>query len=76
MADYEFEEFMEEVGDILPLNSQNQQSLQKSLQYLESKIRQLEGGKRRFKQDYQLQEIQLLLNEIVSIKNNLNVKNS
>ena len=38
---------MYEVGDILPLNSQNPQSLQKSLQYLESKIRQLEGGKKK-----------------------------
>ena len=42
---FKFKAFMEEVGDILPLSTQNPQSLQKSKSYLEMKIHNLELGK-------------------------------
>ena len=74
-TDYEFEAFMEEVGDILPLSTQNPQSLQKSKAYLETKIQHLEMGKRKFFMYNQVQQINLLVNEIREIKDRLQVQN-
>ena len=72
--EYEFEAFMDKVGDILPLSTQNPQSLQKSKAYLETKIQHLEMGKRRFCTYNQVQQINLLVNEIRDIKNRLQVE--
>ena len=72
--EYEFEAFMDEVGDILLLSTQNPQSLQKSKAYLETKIQHLEMGKRRFSMYNQVQQINLLVNEIRDIKNRLQVE--
>ena len=78
MADdtnYEFEAFMEEVGDILSLSTQNPQSLQKSKAYLETKIQLLEMGKQKFFTYNQVKQINLLVNEIRDIKDRLQVQN-
>ena len=72
---FEFEAFMEEVGDILPLSTQNPQSLQKSKHYLEMKIQDLELGKQRFSRNDQVNQINLLVEEIRNIKNELKVNN-
>ena len=74
-TDYEFEAFMEEVGDILPLSTQNPQSLQKSKAYLETKIQLLEMGKRKFFMVNQVNQINSLVNEIRDIKDRLQVQN-
>ena len=73
--DYEFEAFMDKVGDILLLSTQNPQSLQKSKAYLETKIQHLEMGKQRFSTYNQVQQINLLVIEIRDIKNRLQVQN-
>ena len=70
---FEFQAFIEEVGDILPLSTQNPQSLQKSKCYLEMKIQDLELGKRKFSRYDQVNQINLLLQEIRNIKNELKV---
>ena len=72
---FKFEAFMEEVCDILPLSTQNPQSLQKSKHYLEMKIQDLELGKRRFSRNDQVNQINLLVEEIRNIKNELKVNN-
>ena len=71
---FEFEAFIEEVDDILPLSTQNPQSLQKSKNYLELKIQDLEYGKRRFSRYDQVHQINLLVEELRQIKNQLKVK--
>ena len=73
--DYKFEAFRDKVGDILPLSTQNPQSLQKSKAYMETKIQHLEMGKQRFSTYNQVQQINLLVNEIRDIKNRLQVQN-
>ena len=65
---FEFEAFLEEVSDILPLSTQNPQSLQKSKRYLEIKIQDLELGKQRFSRNDQVNQINLLVEEIRNIK--------
>ena len=70
---FEFEAFLEEVSDILPLSTQNPQSLQKSKHYLEMKIQDLELGKQRFSRKDQVNQINLLVEEIRNIKNGLKV---
>ena len=70
---FEFEAFMEEVGDILPLSTQNPQSLQKSKCYLEMKIQDLELGEQRFSRYDQVSQMNLLVEEIRNIKNELKV---
>ena len=72
---FEFEAFMEEVSDILPLSTQNPQSLHKSKRYLEMKIQDLELGKQRFSRNDQVNQINLLVEEIRNIKNELKVNN-
>ena len=70
---FEFEAFLEEVSDILPLSTQNPQSLQKSKRYLEMKIQDLELRKQRFSRNDQVNQINLLVEEIRNIKNGLKV---
>ena len=71
---FEFKAFLEEVGNILPLSTQNPQSLQKSKRYLEMKIQDLELGKQRFSRNDQVNQINLLVEVIRNIKNGLKVK--
>ena len=68
-----FKAFLEEVGDILPLSTQNPQSLQKSIPYLEMKIQDLDLGKQRFSRNNQVNQINLLVEEIRNLKNGLKV---
>ena len=70
---FKFKAFLEEVSDILPLSTQNPQSLQKSKHYLEMKIQDLELGKQRFLRNDQVNQINLLVEEIRNIKNRLKV---
>ena len=70
---FEFEAFLEEIGDILPLGTQNPQNLQKSKRYLEMKIQDLELGKQRFSRNDQVNQINLLVEEIRNIKNGLKI---
>ena len=71
---FEFEAFIEEVSDILTLSTQNPQSLQKSKNYLELKIPDLEYGKQRFSRYDQVHQINLLVDELRQIKNQLKIK--
>ena len=70
---FKLEAFLEEVGDILLLSTQNPQSLQKSKCYLEMKIQDLKLGKQRFSRNDQVNQINLLVEEIRNIKNELKV---
>lgn len=69
----DFEVFIEEVADILPLNTHNESSLQKSKNYLDRKIEALQRGKERFRQMYQIEQINMLMDEIRQIRNALKI---
>ena len=57
----DFDTFLEEIVDILPLQTHNQASINKSRDYLQTKIYHLEYAKTKFKKLAQLEQIQLAI---------------